>query len=98
MTLTKDHYIQLKDGAFDGTTKDDLDHLFKSLAADPRHDHIVLHFHGGLVGATEEMQHAERLAQLYQDINAYQIFFLWETAVSDVIQQEGGCSVLSKRN
>ena len=34
MTLTKDHYIQLKDGSFDGTTKDDLDNLFKTLAAD----------------------------------------------------------------
>jgi len=33
VTLTKDHCIQLKDGAFDSTSKDDLDHLFKYLVS-----------------------------------------------------------------
>ncbi len=87
MALTKDHYIQLKDGVFDGTSKDDLDHLFQSLAADPSSDHIVLNFHGGLVSAAEAMQTAEWLTQ---HLNIYQIFFIWETSAADVIQQEGG--------
>ena len=59
MVLTKDHYIQLKDGAFDGTSKDDLDNLFKTLAADAHRDNIVLHFHGGLVDAVRATQTAE---------------------------------------
>jgi hypothetical protein len=90
MELTKDHYIELKDGAFDDTSKDDLDNLFKTLAADPHRDNIVLHFHGGLVDVARAMQIAENLTQRYQDINTYQIFFVWETGVSEVIEQEGG--------
>ncbi|TMC91203.1 MAG: hypothetical protein E6J11_20430, partial [Chloroflexi bacterium] len=90
MVLTKDHYIQLKDGAFDGTSKDDLDNLFKTLAADAHRDNIVLHFHGGLVDAVRATQTAENLTQRYQGINTYQVFFIWETGITDVIQQEGG--------
>ena len=90
MALTKDHYIQLKDGAFDGTSQDDLDNLFKTLAADAHRDSIVLHFHGGLVDAVRATQTAENLTQRYQGINTYQVFFIWETGVTDVIQQEGG--------
>ena len=89
MVLTKDHYIQLKDGAFDGTSKDDLDNLFKTLAADPRRDNIVLHFHGGLVDVTRAMQVAENLTLRYQGMNTYQVFFIWETGVMEVMQQEG---------
>lgn len=89
MTLTTDHYIQLRDGAFDGTTKDDLDNLFKTLATDPHRDSIVLHFHGGLVNVTSAMQNAENLTQRYQGINTYQVFFIWETGVTEVFQQEG---------
>ena len=90
MILTKDHYIQLKDGAFDGTSKDDLDNLFKTLAADPHRDSIVLHFHGGLVNVASATQTAENLTQRFQGINTYQVFFIWETGVTEVIQQEGG--------
>src|SRR5437588_4832605 len=98
MVLTTDHYIQLKDGAFDGTTKGDLDNLFKTLAADPRRDSIVLHFHGELVGVTRAMQVAENLTLRYQGINTYQVFFIWETGVMEVMQQEGGYSPLSRRS
>jgi len=90
MTLTKDHYIQLKDGSFDGTTKDDLDNLFKTLAADAHRDSIVLHFHGGLVNVMSATQTAESLTQRYQGINTYQVFFIWETGATEVLQQEAG--------
>src|SRR5579859_5120259 len=90
MELTKDHYIELKDGVFDGTSQDDLNNLIKSLAADPNGDNIVLHFHGGLVDAARALQTAENLTQRYQGIHTYQVFFIWETGISEVIQQEGG--------
>jgi hypothetical protein len=90
MVLTKDHYIQLKDGAFDGTSNDDLNNLFMTLAADAHRDNIVLHFHGGLVDTVRATQTAENLTQRYQGINTYQVFFIWETGITDVIQQEGG--------
>ncbi|GAC1345636.1 MAG: hypothetical protein NVSMB27_08070 [Ktedonobacteraceae bacterium] len=94
MGLTKDHYIQLKDGIFDGTSKDDLDNLFKALAADPNRESIVLHFHGGLVNVASAMQTAEDLTQHFLSINAYQIFFIWETGVIDVVQQQGGLDII----
>jgi hypothetical protein len=88
--MKKDHYIELKDGIFDGTSQDDLNNLIKSLAADPYRDNIVLHFHGGLVDVAHAMQTAENLTQRYQGIATYQIFFIWETGITEVIQQEGG--------
>ena len=94
MGLTKDHYIQLKDGIFDGTSKDDLDNLFKALAADPNRESIALHFHGGLVNVASAMQTAEDLTQHFLSINAYQIFFIWETGVIDVVQQQGGLDII----
>ncbi|GHO96688.1 hypothetical protein KSF_067360 [Reticulibacter mediterranei] len=90
MLLTKDHYIQLKDGVFDETSKQDLDHLFEALAADPHQDHIVLNFHGGLVSVEHARETAENLMQRFQNVNTYQIFVIWETSVPEVIDQEGG--------
>lgn len=90
MALTKDHYIQLKDGVFSGTTQDDLNSLFKTLEADTCKNKIVLHFHGGLVDAVRAMGTAGNLISRYP--NVYQIFFIWETGINEVIEQEGGIS------
>lgn len=90
MLLTKDHYIQLKDGVLDVTSQQDLDHLFEVLAADPHRDHIVLHFHGGLVSVERAMENAENLMQRFQNVDTYQMFVIWETSVPEVIEQDGG--------
>ena len=47
--LSKDHYLDLDDGEFSGTTPDDLAAMFRALGADRNCDHVLVHFHGGLV-------------------------------------------------
>src|SRR5437588_5401926 len=90
MLLTKDHYISLKNGSFDttsqnGTSKADLDHLSSAFPADPHHDKLVVHFHGGLVDMQRGMDAAESLMNFYQDLPAYQVFFIWESGLLDVL-------------
>jgi hypothetical protein len=94
MTLTKDHYIVSRHGTFDTTdspcvtTQTDLDHLFQTLASDANRQRLVLHFHGGLVDFASGMTTAESLTTLFTDVPAYQIFFLWQTAVFDVLSEQ----------
>lgn len=90
MLLNKDHYLNLKDGAFDETTKDDLDHLFTTLEKDPTHDNLVVHFHGGLVNKQSGLDAAEHLMEYFQNLDAYQVFFIWESGLFDVLSQELG--------
>ncbi len=94
MTLTKDHYLVSRQGTFDtsgnpyATTKADLDHLFATLAADKNRDRLVLHFHGGLVDFVSGMETADDITKRYADLQAYQVFFLWQTAVFDVLSEK----------
>jgi len=88
--LQKDHCISLKDGEFDipSTSKSDLDHLFNILPTAPGHDKLVVHFHGGLVDKQSAMNNAMSLLDRYQNLNAYQLFFIWESSISDVLQNK----------
>jgi len=93
MTLNKDHYLVSRHGTFDtsgsphATTQADLDHLFATLATDKNRNRLVLHFHGGLVEFVSGMQNAEDITKRYADLQAYQVFFLWQTAPSDVLSE-----------
>ncbi|GAC1641445.1 MAG: hypothetical protein NVS4B12_03760 [Ktedonobacteraceae bacterium] len=94
MTLSKDHYLVSRQGTFDtsgsphATTQADLDHLFATLATDKNRDRLVLHFHGGLVDFVSGMQNAEDITKRYADLQAYQVFFLWQTALFDVLSEK----------
>ena len=94
MTLTKDHYLVSRQGTFDtsgsphATTQADLDSLFATLATDKNRDRLVLHFHGGLVDFESGMLAAEDITKLYADVPAYQVFFLWQTALFDILSEE----------
>ncbi len=94
MTLTKDHYIVSRHGTFDtsgslhATTQADLDALFATLATDKNRDRLVLHFHGGLVDFVSGMMAAEDITMRYADVPAYQVFFLWQTALFDVLSEK----------
>ena len=94
MTLSKDHYLVSRHGTFDtsgsphATTQADLDHLFATLATDKNRDRLVLHFHGGLVDFVSGMTAAEDITKLYADVAAYQVFFLWQTALFDVLSEK----------
>lgn len=85
MLLNKDHYINLKNGSFDATTKADLDHLFTTFATDTHNDKLIVYFHGGLVDVQEGMNGAESLMDYYKDLGIYEVFFVWETGLLEVI-------------
>jgi hypothetical protein len=86
MPLAKEHYISIKNGMFDDTTKPDLDALFANLAAHPNRDTIVVYLHGGLVTQKQAMGVAEQtLFDLYSDAGAYPIFFFWQTGLLDLV-------------
>jgi len=94
MTLGKDHYLVSRHGTFDtsgsphATTQADLDSLFATLATDKNRHKLVLHFHGGLVDFVSGMMAAEDITKWYADVPAYQVFFLWQTALFDVLSTE----------
>ncbi len=83
--LDKDHYINLKNGIFDMTKKADLDHLFTTLSTAPERDKLAVFFHGGLTDMQSGMASAERIMERYKDIGAYQVFFIWETGLLEVL-------------
>jgi len=85
MPLTKDHFINLKNGAFDATTKSDLDHLFTNFSADPRKPPLVIHFHGGLVSEPTGMKVANNLMPVYESAGGYPVFFVWESGLIEVL-------------
>ena len=78
--LTTDHYIDLVDGRFNKTTPAQLDHLFEALAKSPTPDHLVIHFHGGLVSRkAAESTATTDLYPCYTAGAAYPVFFFWHS-------------------
>jgi hypothetical protein len=85
MTIGKEHYVDLVDGEFKGTNASDLTNLFARLDGSPQKDHLVVHFHGGLVGRPAAEGKAELLAPLYLKRGAYPLFFYWNSGVLSVL-------------
>ncbi len=85
MTLSKNHYIDMKAGRFSGTDQQDLDNLFKHLKK-KKPEHLVLHFHGGLVSRKEGLKSAEKLKKVYTKAGTYPVFFIWNSNVSNIIK------------
>lgn len=79
MAISTDHYLDLEDGKFSRTTRNDLAQLFQAVEADPNADHLIVHFHGGLVSRDASMAMAERLLTKYRETNAYPAFFVWNS-------------------
>ncbi|MBN1992730.1 MAG: hypothetical protein JW953_08480 [Anaerolineae bacterium] len=86
MAVSKDHYLNLKNGVFETTSKADLDHLFAVLADDPHRERLVVHFHGGLVTAQNALHTIEnRLLDAYQAAGGYPVFFVWHSGPVEVV-------------
>jgi hypothetical protein len=83
--LNKDYCINLKNGAFDGTTRADLDALFSKFKASPNHSHMIVHFHGGLVGEQSGIDLSVRLRPVYEEAQAYPVFFVWESGWNEIL-------------
>ena len=82
--LPKIHYLDLVDGKFASTSRADLKAAFASLARSPERDHLLVHFHGGLVSRAGAMANARKLLPVLTSGGAYPIFFVWN---SDLLTQ-----------
>ena len=85
MSVSKLHYLDLVDGEFSGTTPEDLTALFAAAESDPARDHLVVHFHGGLVSRNAASATAEQLLPVYTDGGAYPVFFIWNSGPLTVL-------------
>jgi hypothetical protein len=77
--LDRKHYLDLADGKFHQTSPADLAALFKAVEYSPSKDHLVVHFHGGLVSRKSAGKAADGLLPSYVAGNAYPIFFFWRS-------------------
>lgn len=77
------HFVDIKNGRFGQTDEDDVRKVFKG--ADSR-DHLVLHFHGGLVPREAAHETGMRLHPFYADTGAYPVFIVWNSGVEDTIE------------
>lgn len=85
MGIPKQHYVDVLDGEFHDTTAGDLDQLFSAVATSPAPDHLVVHFHGGLVPRSTAEKMAEGLLPIYQEAGAYPVFFFWNSGALKVL-------------
>ena len=77
--ISKTHYLDLEDGKFSQTSAADLTDLFAAVEGDEDSDHLVVHFHGGLVSRAASLAMAERLLPTYRQAKAYPTFFVWNS-------------------
>jgi hypothetical protein len=77
------HFVDLVDGRFAETNAADLAALFANAQSA---EHLVIHFHGGLVGRDSALATGMDLIQTYRDGGAYPIFFLWNSDLPSVIK------------
>jgi hypothetical protein len=77
--LSSDHYIDLAAGKFNKTSPGDLARLFAKIEQTTAKDHLVIHFHGGLVSRASAEETAEGLLPCYTAAVAYPIFFFWRS-------------------
>jgi len=90
MPLDKTHYVNLKNGQFDSTTRLQMATLFQTFAASPARDNLIVYFHGGLVGEAAGMATAERLLPVFESSGGYPVFFVWESGLIDAIKNNLG--------
>jgi hypothetical protein len=77
--LSSEHYLDLAGGKFNQTSAADLARLFTAVEQSPAKDHLVVHFHGGLVSRAAAETAAEGLMPCYKEAGAYPVFFFWRS-------------------
>jgi hypothetical protein len=82
--IDKSSHVVLKDGAFDLTTKSDLDAILRDLKEDQP---FVIHFHGGLVDLQAGLSGASFLKDKYIQAEARPLFFIWESGWKEIVEQ-----------
>lgn len=85
MSVSNSHHLDVVDGKFSGTTSVDLANLFKEVEKSQYRDHLVVHFHGGLVPRKSAERIADTLIPEYLSGGAYPIFFFWNSGALEVL-------------
>ena len=86
LTITPDHFINLRNGRFDSSTRQQLKSAFDKFESNEAKT-LVVHFHGGLVKEEKALALADRLLPIYRQINvAYPMFFVWESGLIETIR------------
>lgn len=88
-TIDRNHCIDLPAGLLTGlTTPSDVAGLFQNLRNDPGRDTLVVHFHGGLNSRGDGVQRSAEMLPYYRKAGAYPVFFAWESAYGEVIENQ----------
>lgn len=89
--LSKQNYINIgKGGTFIssgavGSTPEDVDAIIQHLS-DNNQDHIVIHFHGGLISESAGMKIAKDMIPVYEGANAHPVTMVWETGLIETLK------------
>lgn len=86
MAITPMNFMNLRDGRFDSTSRDDLRRLFASVTTGGT-GHLVVHFHGGLVNEASAMAMADRLLPEYEQTSVcHPLFVVWESGLLETVR------------
>ncbi|MEL6862989.1 MAG: hypothetical protein AAFP19_01160 [Bacteroidota bacterium] len=88
MPLTSLNHLNLANGQFDQTSREELAQLFVRLREDEQKDkHLMIHFHGGLVNQKHATKVIENTLLPAHDLpHSYPIFFIWQSGFIDVLR------------
>jgi hypothetical protein len=84
-----DNYLVLRAGQFDtahGGGPDGLSRFFSDVATS-KPEHILIHFHGGLVSRQSGEASAADLNGAYQEAGTRPLFIIWETGWEEIVEQ-----------
>jgi hypothetical protein len=81
------HIVDISDGRFNKTGPGELDAMFKAVTASTTTNHLVVHFHGGLVSGRSAGETIETLLPVYASGDAYPCFFVWHSDIWNTIRK-----------
>lgn len=85
--IDRAHYLDLAGGKFNQTSASDLAQLFQAVEQSSAKDHLVVHFHGGLVSRKTAETAAVGLMPFYEAGGAYPVFFFWRSDLWTVLKE-----------
>jgi len=75
-------------GRFKDTSAFDLKELFAAADKSEQRDHLVFHFHGGLVGRESAHAVGEKLLEPYRAAHAWPVFVIWNSDLKTQLQEK----------
>src|SRR5882724_8638411 len=84
------HDIDLFNGIFRDTSRQQLAAAFVNFSTTPPADHLCIFFHGGLVSSTDALATARQLVTGYTASGTYPFFFIWNSDLLSVLKAKIG--------